>query len=216
MIACGITPEYAVMAADSALYQNDVMEYQTPKLLKLGGKYLVTFIGATMFLERININIFQAEMNDVVTYLVDHFTRHQPIVEAGLKGTDIPANFCFYLLGVKHGTITLIELNSYRNFAPVFTEARNGIKFSSLFYGDDENKDKQELFQRASEYMERKASKHDRMTPGLLGEIVTRGIYHKADMEEKIGEKRKYAGGVVTVGLIDNTGKITGLSNLVS
>ena len=32
--------------------------------------------------------------------------------------------------------------------------------------------------------------------------VLTRGIYKKADLEEKIGEKRKYAGGAVAVGLV--------------
>jgi len=216
MIAAALMPEYGIMAADSAMYRNDVMEFQTQKLMRIGDKYLVTVVGASLYLRRINPHIFMDKIDTVTRYLEEHFLHIQPSVREDLKDSDLKPHFCLYLMGIDHSVPTLIEFNSFQDFKPKIYRATREIKFTTLFYGDDENKEKQEIFKNTTGYMEKSIKEYKRVTPGLVGEILTRGIYHKADLEMKIGEKRKYAGGVVTVGMIDKTGKITGLSNLVS
>ncbi len=215
-IGCALTPDYAVMAADSARYENDAMSFQTPKLMKLGEKHLVTCIGTAMYLEQIKSLMFLEDIDVVSNYLEDHFQRQRSMVEETLEREKIPAHFCLYLLGVKEGKPTLVEFNSFLDFKVKYKTCSVGVEFATLFYGDDDNKEKQMIFQESALFMELTAKKYDPITPGLLGEILTRGIYHKADLEEKTGDKRKYAGGVVTVGMIDKSGLITGLSNLVS
>ncbi|MFI5206084.1 MAG: hypothetical protein ACHQVK_04020 [Candidatus Paceibacterales bacterium] len=124
-------------------------------------------------------------------------------------------HFCLFVLGVHNKLPTMVQFNSFLNFKPKYLYSNGGIKFSSIFYGDD-NPEKKKLFTEAKDYMEKKAHKYEKrgmeLTPGLVGEILTRGIYHKADAEMAMGDNKKYAGGVVNAAAIFSSGQMIPLS----
>jgi hypothetical protein len=220
MIACGLTKEYGVLAADSSSYEPETKRigYESPKLSMFpAGRCMATYLGSPLYFSRIDLARFEAPFAAAALYLEGYFREMREDVEGILKETiededERKAHMCCYLLGVHAGRPTLAQINSFQDFKPRFLWADDGVKFATLFYGDESVPGKKDVFRKSSEYMKTLASHHGEMTPGLIGEILTRGIYRKADLEEAIGDKRKYAGGVVNVGVVKRTGEIYPLS----
>ena len=213
MMGCILTKDFGVIASDSAMYdtEKESIRFDCPKMTMLNFKYLTTFIGTNLYFSGLDITKFKEPINKLAMYLSDHFRRVKKDVEGAIIG-DEKANFCFYVLG-KHGNYPcLAEFNSFSDFKPKYTWSKNGVKISTIFYGDDS--DKNEIFKQSSGFMSKLVKKYELMNPGIAGEILTRGIYHKADLEEKIGDKKKYAGGVVNAGVVESGGRIYSLSGM--
>ena len=221
MIATGITKDFGVMASDSASYVADAgkIAFETPKLSIIGNKYILSFLGTPLYFSRLDVSKFTLPMNALSLYVQEYLRSMKKDVENILDQTvqdtdEKEPNFCLYVLGMHGKRPMLAQFNSFLDFAPRYLWSDNGLKFSSVLYGDDSNKEKQAMFKESHDYMVKSAGKIPEVTPGLVGEILTRGIYHKADLEEKIGTKKKYAGGIVNAAGIMKDGKIFSLSGV--
>jgi len=115
-------------------------------------------------------------------------------------------HLCVLLMGMHKGFPTLAQFNSFLDFKPRYLYSEAGPKFSTILYGDDSKPEKAAIFKEATSYMEMRAARFEELTPGLMGEILTRGIYQKADAEMKIGTKKKYAGGMVNAAAVTPAG----------
>lgn len=224
MIAAAVTKEYGVLATDSASYSTEDgrINFENQKLSAWNGKYLVAFLGTALYFSRIDPKKFSLPMDELSLYLQEHFKLMRPDVENLMKESitdadEQKAHFCLYVLGVHGKCPTIAQFNSFQDFAPKYLWARDGetVKFTTLLYGDDSIQGKAQIFKDATKYMEGLAQKKiGDLTPGLVGEILTRGIYKKADLEEKIGLKKKYAGGIVCAGVVKADGSVSTLSNV--
>jgi len=223
MISGCITKDYGLIASDSALWNpnNKTISFDNPKLMKIGNRHLMTYIGSQLFFTNIDIEKFKMPFDCLVVYLSEYFREINQTVQDTFNGLvtddkEKPAKICVFILGVHNGAPVLAQINSFLDFKPQFILSGDDIKFSGLYYGEDDI-EKNEVFKKSTEYMEELAKKHEgKITPGLAGEILTRGIYHKADLEEQIGDKVKYAGGVVSVATIYSNGQISSPSNLIN
>lgn len=215
---CGLTKDYGVIASDSAEWNPTTksMTFDKPKLMIVGGKHLMTFIGSTLFLTKIEKDKFNLPFDCLSVYLSEYLREiNSSVQETSLGLSGEPARLCLFLLGIHGGKPTLAQFNSFLNFKPEFLWCDDGIKFSTIYYGDDSNKN--EIFKKSTEFMEKESNKYkENINHGLVGEILTRGIYHKADLEEQIGDKVKYAGGVVSVARIHSDGQVYAPSNLIN
>jgi hypothetical protein len=200
MIAAGVNREFGVIASDSARYENDETSFETPKLLYLGQNYIVTCLGNAEYL----LNMDLSKFNDSFFGLIDYLMKYLIEIKYG------DGRFCLFIMGVYNGYPILCQFNSFNDFKPEVLYSEGPLAFSNIYYGEDE--DKNNIFQRSTKYMEKLSKKYEKITPGIVGEILTRGIYHKADSEEKIS--KKYAGGAVSVALIFKDGRVIPLSNL--
>lgn len=220
MNAVAITKEFGVIATDSASWNpiDKSMAYEAPKLFYVGGKHLMTFVGFGLFFDGIDKEVFKRPFDSVCVYLSDFLRDANDKAQSAYSNMvkddkDKSARICVHLLSAYDGKPMVAQFNSFTNFTPTFTMPDSKIKFSSIFYGDDSEKNN--VFKKSTEFMEEMAMKHEQLTPGIVGEILTRGIYHKADLEQKIGDKKKYAGGTVSVGVVFADGTVIPASNLL-
>ena len=220
MIAAGVTKDFGVLASDSASYVSDEgeMSFESPKLVSIG-KYLLTFIGTPLYFSRIDRSRFGVKLNELSLYLQDYLKGIRRDVDDLLKQSitdpdENQPNFCLYVLGVHGNYPTLAQFNSFNDFKPKYLWSDNGLKFSSVLYGDDSKPEKQAMFKETTKFMEEEAKRIGTVTPGVVGEILTRGIYKKADLEMNIGTKKKYAGGMVNAAVIRNDGTLAPLSGI--
>jgi len=219
MISAGLTKDFGVLGADSAMHNisNGETTFETGKLSFVRGKYLMAFIGTNLYFSRIDFNRFDLEFKQVSLYLSDYLKGIKEDVEKELAleikdKDDRKPHFCLYLLGTHNNKPMLAQFNSFRDFEARYLWSENGVKFSNIVYGD--NTEKNDVFKASVSHMEELSKKYENPSPGIVGEILTRGIYKKADLEEKIGDKKKYAGGVVNCGVVFNNGAIRPLSGL--
>jgi len=220
MIAAGLNKDYGVLAADSASYspEDGKIEYESGKLSLIRNRYLMAFVGTNLYFTRMDWKRFDLPLKNLSLYLQGYLREIKTDVENSLKESikdeqDSKPNFCLYVLGLHNQYPTLVQLNSFKDFAPRYLWSDNGMKFSTMLYGND-NPEKGEIFKQSTQYMNELSKGYESHTPGLVAEILTRGIYKKADLEMKIGDKRKYAGGVVNAAFISKTGSIQMLSGL--
>lgn len=219
MIASAVTRDFGLIASDSAQYDTSQgkMSFQSLKLF-FTQRYLLTFIGTPAYFAKIDRSKFDKDLHTATIYLKDYLQKMKPEVTKTLTSEiadedENKPNFCLFLLGVHKGLPTMTQFNSFKNFEPRYLyNQKEGVKFSTIYYGDD-NPKKKEIFTQATEFMEKKAADLKATTPGILGEVLTRGIYKKADLEMKL-EGKKYAGGVVNVAGITKGGIIFPLSGL--
>lgn len=219
MISAVVTKDFGVIAADSAQYEatSGNMTFLTPKLSFINGKYLTTFVGDTAYFPNIDYKQFENDLASLSIYLQQYLSETRPLVQKALKElkvkpVDQKAHLCLFVMGVYNGKPTLVQLNSFHDFKPKYLYSENGPKFASIYYGDDEKKN--QIFEDTKDYMEKKAKKwKDIFSPGIAGEILTRGIYKKADKETELFGK-KYAGGPVSVASLWADGRSYGLSNV--
>lgn len=219
MIASAVTKDFGLLASDSAQYDTSLgkMSFQSMKLF-FTSRYLLSFIGTPAYFAKIDRSKLDADLHTLTIYLKDYLQKMRPEViktlESEIADTDEnKPNFCLFILGVHKGLPTMTQFNSFKDFEPRYLyNQKEGVKFSTLYYGDD-NQEKKELFKQATDFMEKKAATLDVVDPGTLGEVLTRGIYKKADLELKL-EGKKYAGGVVNVAGITKNGIIFPLSGL--
>lgn len=221
MIACCVTKEFGVIASDSAHANNGVLTFDFPKLHFFNGKYLFTYVGASAYFSKINMKKFDEDLSSLVIYLSDYFQSIQEEVGKTLKELNSDPEYqqprlCAFLLGVYNKKPTLVQFNSFLGFKPKYLYSDDKPKFSTIFYGDD-NPEKKKIFLESTAYMEKKAHKLSKkgieLTPGVVGEILVRGIYKKVDLEMEIKPYRKYAGGVVCVSSLLKDGRSFGISN---
>jgi len=219
VIGCCVTKDFGVMAADSAQYDSisTKIGFVTPKLSFIRGKYLTTYVGDTSYFSQIDYTKFDNDLASLSIYLQQYLKEMKPNVvralnELHIKEVDKKANLCLFVMGVYNKKPTLVQFNSFKDFKPSYLFSENGPKFATIYYGDDEKKN--EIFSNTTRYMEKKAKKWEGIfSTGIAGEILTRGIYKKADMEaEAYGTK--YAGGAVQVASLLATGESYGLSNV--
>lgn len=222
MISGAVTKNYGLLAADSAQYdsRSGKMTFTAWKLF-FTQKCLLTFLGTPVYFANIDRTKFDMDFQSMCLYLKTYLKKQKPevakILSSEIKDDDEnKPNFCLLVLGMHQGLPTLVQFNSFLDFEPryLFTK-KSTPKFSTIFFGDD-NPEKKKLFKETTSYMEKRAAALEDPAIGLVGEIMVRGIYKKADMEEKIGPKKKYAGGIVNVGGILNTGKVFPLSIIQS
>lgn len=211
IVVGAVTKDFGVLATDSAQYDTEKskMSYESPKLFATpNSKYVMSYIGTNLYLADIDYGKFEMPLDALSLYLSEYLIRMKPKVEALMKSEiadedDQKPHICLYVMGMYKKTPTITMFNVFKNFKPQYTWTKEGIKFISTFYGG-EVPGKQEVFKKATRYMEKKAERHkDVISPGIVGEILTRGIYKKADLEEEIGDKGKYAGGAVSVALMN-------------
>jgi len=226
MVAGGVTKRYAILATDSAQYdfENDKVTLESPKLFyTTNNKYAFTFIGTPLFMSNFDWKQFNEPMDVLAAYLSEHLTAQRARVEEEWKnvGDDEDPRFALFVSGMHKAIPAIASFNGYKKFRPEFlwTKEPDETKFLSIHYGG-EVEGKKEIFSDAAAFMELKAKRFTAlrqgwsekgaaargMSPGLLAEILTRGIYKKADAEMKIGEKVKYAGGAVNLLLVSAGG----------
>jgi hypothetical protein len=224
MLVGAITKEFGVIACDSAMYDTEKGEtsFEARKLSFWKDRYWVSFVGSSLYFSGIDVEKFALPLDQLSLYLQQHLRTARPDVENLMKeGIADPDEarpyFCMYVLGLHGKRPTIAQFNSFQEFAPKYLWAKDGetIKFTTLLYGDDSIPGKAQIFKDATAYMEELTKKNVReLTPGLVGEILTRGIYHKADLEEGIGLKKKYAGGIVNAGVCKSDGTNFALSGV--
>ena len=220
MISAAVNKDFGVLAADSATYtpENKEIKYETGKLSLVRNRYLMAFVGTNLYFPRMDWKQFDQPLKHLSIYLQGYLREIRPDVGAALKQDikdedDSEPHFCLYILGVHNQHPTLVQLNSFKDFAPRYLWSDNGLKFSTMLYGDN-NPGKQKIFKESTKHMVDLSNQYETHTPGLVGEILTRGIYKKADLETEIGDKRKYAGGIVNAAYMSKTGLIQQLSGL--
>lgn len=211
LVAGAVTKDYGVLACDSAMYDTEKGEasFESAKLY-MGPKGIFSFIGSGLYLANMDRSKFQMPFSSTCLYLKEYLKAERPKVEEMMKEIkdedEKRPDFCLLYLGYHQGKPCIAQFNSFLDFVPRYLWSDGDIRFSSIFYGDDSNPDKKHLFRDATSYMEMKSKSYEKLTPGIVGEILTRGIYHKADQEMKIGDKKKYAGGIVSAAMIDRNG----------
>lgn len=214
MMASGITKDFGVIACDSAMYNTEMgeMSFESQRLIIIDAKKIMTFIGTHLYLANIERPKLSMPFDALCLYLKDYLKGERPKVAAAMKEAiadedENKPHFCLFVMGIHNGHPTLAQFNSFVDFEPQYLYSANGLKFATILYGDDSKPEKKEMFKEAKQYMELKAKQAGaNVSPGIVGEILTRGIYHKADEEMKIGTKRKYAGGVVNVAMVTREG----------
>lgn len=212
MIAAGVTRDYGVIACESAMYdtENQKMSYEWSKLIMIGkGAKALTFIGTPLYLSNMDTAMLAGNFDTACMYLGDFLRKEQESV-ANLMAESIPdedenkANFCLFFMGMHRGVPTLAQFNSFLNFMPKYLWTKDEPKFATVLYGDDSKPEKAALFKESTKFMEDE-SKRGEMSAGRMAEILTRGIYQKADAEEKLFGK-KYAGGAVSTARVTKEG----------
>lgn len=219
MISACVTKDFGVLAADSALYDSTTkhVKFTTPKINLIKGKYLTTFVGDPSYFSNVDHTKFENDLASLSLYLQQYLLEMQPKVIENLKSLKISTedqkgHLCLFILGTYNHKPTLVQLNSFYGFKPKYHFSDNGPKFVTIYYGDDEKKNK--IFSESTQYMEKKARKwKDIFSPGIAAEILTRGIYKKSDLEMETYGK-KYAGGAVVVASLTANGESYGLSNV--
>lgn len=224
MLAGAVTKDFGVLACDSAMYNTESgkMSFDTFRMMaSKSGKLAFSFIGTYLYLANLDKEKMAQPFDAACIYLKDYLRSQKESVaeqmKAGIADEDEnKPNFCALALGMHSGHPVIAQFNSFNDFAPRYIWTDDKIRFASIIYGDDSNPEKQAMFKESTEYMEMKAGQYPEMTQGIVGEILTRGIYKKADLEMNIGMKKKYAGGVVNVvSLSRETGQIQSLSNFM-
>lgn len=220
MIAAAVCKEFGVMACDSAMYVADKgdISFEASKLAKIG-KYLFTFIGSALYFVNMDRKKFDLPMDQLSFYLQSYLRAARPEVDEAMKSEiqdpdENNPHLCMYVMGVHAKRPTLAQFNSFLDFKPKYAWSDNGLKYSSIIYGDDSKPEKQEMFKESTRFMENLSTQWAANSPGIVGEILTRGIYKKADLEMEIGTKKKYAGGVVQAAVVKNDGLIYALSTV--
>jgi hypothetical protein len=219
MIAAGVTKDYGVIACDSADFDvtTSAISFETPKLgLVSTGKAAMTYVGTPLYFSSIDKSKLTQPFDSVCIYLKTYLQSMRNHVGEALKEItdDIDhqqPNICVFFMGLHKNVPTLAQFNSFLDFSPRYLWSDNGLKFSTVLYGDDSKPEKNEIFKESTKFMENEAKFYDKVSPGIVAEILTRGIYKKADLEMTIGTKQKYAGGVVNVAKVDKEG-VTPLS----
>lgn len=215
MIAAAVTKNFGVLATDSAKYDIEKAEtiFDSQKLyFTLNNKYLATFIGTPLYLTNLDQSKFALSLDGLSMYLKEYLRGMKPKVAEMMKAEiadedDRQPNVCLFVLGMHKGVPTLAQFNVFQNFEPKYLWTKgDDIKFSNIFFGG-EVPGKNEVFKQATEYMEKKMARYQKMKvhPGIIGEVLTRGIYKKADLEEKL-DGNKFAGGVVNVAFVNSKG----------
>lgn len=214
IVTGAVTTEFGVLATDSAQYdtENSKMTYESPKMFgTANNKYVVSYIGTNLYLADLDYGKFDLPLNALSLYLSEYLTRMKPKVEALMKSEiadedDQKPHICLYVMGMFKKTPTIAMFNVFKDFTPQYVWTKDKIKFISTLYGG-EVPGKKEVFKKTTSYMEKKAERFaDKLSSGIVSEILTRGIYKKADLEQKIGDKEKYAGGAVCVAMVNNAG----------
>lgn len=224
MIASVVTPQFGLLATDSAMFDTKQikMSFDSMKLF-FSKQYLITFIGTPVYFAKLDKTKLDADLPSLCLYMEDYLKKIRPEVEKTLKSEiadndENKPNFCLFVLGIAKRLPTLVQFNSELNFKPKYLYSSDKPKFSTIFFGDD-NPAKKKMFVETTEYMERKTHKQQKknieLSPGILAETLTRGIYKKADLEQEIGPKIKYAGGTVNIAGMWNTGLVFQLSGLI-
>ncbi len=224
MISACVTSEFGILATDSAMFdtKQSKMSFESMKLF-FSKQYLVTFIGTPVYFAKLDMKKFEMDFPSLCLYMEDYLKKILPEVEKTLKSEiadydENKPNFCLFVLGIAKRLPTLAQFNSELNFKPKYLYSQDKPKFSTIFFGDD-NPAKKKLFVEATEYMERRTHKQVKkgieLRPGILAETMTRGIYKKADMEQEIEPRIKYAGGTVNLAGMWNTGLVFQLSGLI-
>lgn len=224
MISAACTKDFGVLATDSAMFDTKqsrtsfeaIKLYYTPN-------YLTTFIGTPVYFANMDKTKFTLDFISLTVYLEEYLKGQKDRVEKILKSeiADPDENkpyFCMFVMGVHKKLPTMVQFNSFLGFKPKYLYSSNDVKFSSIIYGDD-NPEKKKIFLETKQYMEKKALKFKKrgieLTPGIVGEILTRGIYHKADAEMAIGDMKKYAGGIVNAAVVFPSGQMMPLSGSI-
>lgn len=202
-----VTKTFGVLAADSAAYDTSLGKttFENPKMFvtqKMG--YAVTFIGTMAYFMEMPDEIWGLPFAEACKRMSEWFFGRRELVgqrlaEAIADEDENKPNFCCLLMGMHKGYPTLAQFNSFSDFVPKYLWTKDSPAFSTIYFGDDAKRN--DLFKSATEYMELKAKEHADLTPGLAAEVLTRGIYRKADQEQKQYGK-KYAGGVVNCLLV--------------
>ena len=210
MIGAATNKDFGVIATDSAQYDTEkkAVTFESPKLAILPHGAM-SFIGTGLYFVNMDRTKLTRPFGEMCLYLSEYLkTQREPVAKLMKEGiSDVDEqdpNFCLFLLGFHNGHPVVAQLNSFADFVPRYLWSSNGLKFSTILYGDDS--DKAKLFKSATEYAEMKAKSYENLTPGIVGEILTRSIYRKADEEMKIGDKKKYAGGPVNCAMVDKNG----------
>jgi len=219
MVSVGVTKDFGVLACDSADYDltDWSITFETPKLgIVSNGKAIMSYVGTPLYFSSIEKDKLAQSFENACIYLKQYLQKMKPDVEASLQEiTDDEdhrkPNLCVFYMGIHKGIPTLAQFNSFLDFVPRYLWSTNGLKFSTVLFGDDSKPEKQEIFKQSTKFMEDESKFYDKISPGIVGEILTRGIYKKADLEMTIGTKQKYAGGVVNVAKLDKNG-VTPLS----
>jgi hypothetical protein len=214
MLAGGVTKVFGVLATDSAMYDTQAGKttFEFPKLFisKRRG-YVMSFIGSGLYFNESHPEWFGLPFDELCKKMAEYLFEKRPSVAKEMEET-IPdpdenkPHLCVMVMGMHKGYATVAQFNSFLDFQPKYLWTKDEPKFSTIIYGDDSKPEKAAIFKEATEYMELKSLRYKEITPGIMGEILTRGIYRKADEEMKIGLKKKYAGGIVNAAVVTPAG----------
>lgn len=221
MVGAAIHKNFSVIATDSALTTQDKIGYNNPKLFFWGGKYLCTGMGIPAYISKLDFNKFKLEMDGLSMYLEDYFKGTREHVVETLKNMGeekVDPSLCFFVMGIWKKKPGVMVFNSYLDFKPkYFFPSGDKVKFVPIFV-PEEDKIKTKMFGDSLEYMETKLHKFMKkgaeLTSGLLAEVLTRGIYKKADTEFELTGK-KSTGGAVCAGAVYADGLVQGLTHAI-
>jgi hypothetical protein len=213
MMSCGITKDYGVVASDSASYKDGQTFFDSPKMFKIQN-YLVSFIGYQDYFTSMDQSKFSYSLPALSLYMENYLRNERVRVKEILKSMvseDQDPRLCVFILGLHNGKPTLVQFNSFTDFNAQFIQS-DEPEFSGIFYGE-EGPTKESIEQAAVHMKELSKKWANIMSPGIMAEILTRGIHFKCDVEEKLSGT-KYAGGSVSVASLSSSGDIKSMSNV--
>jgi hypothetical protein len=213
MMSCGITKDYGVIASDSASYKDGESSFGSPKIFKIQN-YLVSFIGYQDYFSNLDQSKFSYNFLSLSLYMENYLRNEKLRVEELLKyvvNKDQDPRICVFVLGLQNGKPTLVQFNSFTDFNAQFTQS-DEPEFAGIFYGE-EGPTKESIEQATAHMKELSKKWANIMSPGIMAEILTRGIHLKCDVEEKLSGT-KYAGGAVSVASLSSNGDIKSMSNV--
>lgn len=181
MISIGLTTKYGVIACDS---KDSKEEYSVPRLyMSSKGNALFSYTGSHLYLNGLDLSKFSLPFNSVCLYLKEYFLK--TLSSVAEMEEDLPSkegtSFCLLVLGVHNKRPTAAKFSVENKFKPVYVWSEKSIVFLS-----SGNKAETETI----------SKKYTKLSPGIVGEILSKGIYKNGisgvvncasiDMNEKV------------------------------
>ena len=218
MIAIGLTKEFGVLASDSAAWSQDQkkMVYEHPKISVVEDRYLLSYVGSNLYFTNFDLTRIVASFNKTALYLEEYLKDMKPRVDHIIEESKIEKrqDFALVILGVQNSRPLCAVFMEKFDFVPRYNWSvnENRIIFVPDVQVEEEKKKpgpkpkKKEKIS-ARQFVEELAIKNPPDSPGLMGELLTKGIYRSVN-----GSKEKEIGGVVNAAFVDKIGRIAPLS----
>jgi hypothetical protein len=216
MIAAALTAEFGVLASDSAHTVETGFSFEVSKLAKVGN-YLLSFSGTQLYLSNMNRAKFNGKMDQLSLYVQGFLKEARPNIEELIKekmSEGITSGFSLYVMGVHAKRPTLASFRSTSDFKPKYFWAEKEIKMAPVLSADDDIEGSSlassvVMDQTLKSWTEAKV----KLDPGIVGEVLIRGIQKKSDFVFE-ATKKKSSGGVTSAAVLKADGAIYSLSGM--